>query len=140
MNLDAPHNFSARHGHGQCVVCGQSGFGSLKLAFIPEKDGSVHGGFVSGPHVQGYDNLVHGGVIATLLDAAMTHCLFHHGITALTADLHVRYVRPVVCGRHLDIGAQITKVSHPIYFVRAEILSEGAVAAWAEAKFLPKKT
>lgn len=82
--------------------------------------------------------MLHGGVIATLLDAAMTHCLFHRGVAAVTADLHVRYVRPVACGSCLEIGAQILKVSHPLFHLRAEIACNGLVGAWAEAKFLPR--
>ena len=137
--MDASVGFSARHGHGRCLVCGETGFGSLKLSFVPHEGGSVRSEFVAGNHLQGYDDLVHGGVIATLLDAAMTHCLFHRGITAVTADLHVRYVHPIVCGSRLEIGAEIVKLSPPLFRLRAEVAFEGVVAAWAEAKFLPKR-
>lgn len=137
--MDASVGLSARHGHDRCLVCGENGFGSLKLSFVPREDGSVGGAFRAGSHLQGYDDLVHGGVIATLLDAAMTHCLFHRGITAVTADLHVRYVHPIVCGSRLDIGAHVVEASPPLFRLRAEIVFDGLVAAWAEAKFLPKR-
>lgn len=134
-----PFDIGIRHGHGRCLVCGQHRPGSLKLSFTPREDGAVQTDFVAGLYLQGYDGLVHGGVIATLPDAAMTHCLFHRGITAVTADLHVRYVRPILCGSRLDIGAHIVKVSHPLYRLRAEIACNGQIGAWAEAKFLPKR-
>ena len=138
MKMDPSAGLSARYGHGRCLVCGEHRSASLHLSFTPREDGSVHADFVARHHLQGYDDLMHGGVIATVLDAAMTHCLFHRGVAAVTADLRVRYVRPVVCGSCLNIDARILKVRLPLYHLRAEIACNGLVGAWAEAKFLPK--
>jgi acyl-coenzyme A thioesterase PaaI-like protein len=79
---------------------------------------------------------VHGGVVAALLDAAMTHCLFHRGVTALTGELRVRYVHPVPCDAELSLGAQVRLERPPLYRLRAELADRGEVMAWAEATFM----
>jgi acyl-coenzyme A thioesterase PaaI-like protein len=89
--------------------------------------------------LQGYDGIVHGGVIASLLDAAMTHCLFHRGIQAVTGDLHVRFVRPVDCNASLEIRAWVLSSNLPLYRLRAELVFDEHIAAWAEAKFLQRR-
>jgi acyl-coenzyme A thioesterase PaaI-like protein len=43
-----------------------------------------------------YTGLLHGGMTSTLLDAAMTHCLFMQGVQALTAELTVDSFHPFV--------------------------------------------
>ena len=123
-------------GHSRCLLCGESNPASLKLAFTLAQDGSVKARFECKPGLQGYDGILHGGVTASLLDAAMTHCLFHHGIKALTADLHVRYTHAIACDARLDLWAAITSRRPPLYQLRAEVSEEGRLMAWAEAKFL----
>lgn len=123
-------------GHSRCLLCGESNPASLKLAFSLAHDGAVTARFECHPGLQGYDGILHGGVTASLLDAAMTHCLFHHGIKAVTADLHVRYAHAIDCTARLDLWAAITSSRQPLYKLRAEISQEGRLMAWAEAKFL----
>jgi uncharacterized protein (TIGR00369 family) len=86
--------------------------------------------------LQGYDGVLHGGVIASLLDAAMTHCLFHQGVQAVTGDLHIRFVRPVACDLAVDLRAWIVSAAPPLYRLRAELAHEGTLLAWGEAKFM----
>lgn len=88
--------------------------------------------------LQGYRGILHGGMIAALLDAAMTHCLFRRGIQALTADLHVRFLRPIPCGAFVDLRAWITAETPRRYRVKAELVLEQQVMAWAEAAFMPR--
>ena len=131
-----PTSISSAHGHSQCFVCGEANPESLKLAFSLGEDGTVRARFDARPGLEGYSGILHGGVIASLLDAAMTHCLFHHGIEALTADLHVRYARSIPCEASLDIWAALIESRPPLYRLRAEVSLEGLLMAWAEAKFL----
>lgn len=126
-------------GHSRCFLCGGANPASLKLAFSLAQDGSVSARFDCKPGLQGYDGILHGGVTASLLDAAMTHCLFHHGIKALTADLHVRYAHAIDCEALLDLWAAIASRRPPLYQLRAEISQEGCLMAWAEAKFLLRR-
>lgn len=131
-------SISTAHGHSRCLLCGADNPWSLKLAFCLGKDGAVTARFDTQPALQGYSGILHGGVTASLLDAAMTHCLFHHGIEALTADLHVRYAHPIPCDAGLDIWASMVTSRPPLYRLRAEISRDGRLMAWAEGKFLSR--
>lgn len=130
---------SSRNGHAHCLLCGQGNPGSWGLSFRPGEGDSVRGTLQPNPSLQGYDGMLHGGVICGLLDAAMTHCLFHRGVQAVTADLHVRFVEPVSSEKPADVRASVLSVSPPLYRLQAEIFQDGQVKAWGEAKFLMRK-
>lgn len=120
--------------HSRCWICGDDNPLGLKLKFRAV-DGAVETDLDAQPFLQGYLGLLHGGVIAALLDGAMTNCLFHQGIQAVTGDLHVRYLHPVSCTSRLKLIATTLSVRPPLYRLRAELVSEGTTMAWAEAKF-----
>jgi len=130
---------SANNGHSQCLFCGDRNPRSLNLSFHAEGDGVVKTRFKAEAELQGYDGIIHGGVIAALLDAAMTHCLFHQGIQAITGDLHVRFVQPVACKASLEIRAWVLFSHPPLHHLRAEITVDEHVMAWAEAKFVQRR-
>ena len=96
--------------HPYCVVCSQSNPLGLGLEFTVHDDGSVsaslHGHFA----LEGFQGCLHGGMIASLLDGAMTNCLFAQGHVAMTAELKVRYRKPVFIGQEMIIRAWITAV------------------------------
>jgi acyl-coenzyme A thioesterase PaaI-like protein len=79
---------------------------------------------------------MHGGVIASLLDAAMTHCLFHHEIKAVTGELNIRYLHPVPCSALLEIRSELLSAYNPLYKLQAEIYQADVLMARAEAKFM----
>ena len=85
--------------------------------------------------LQGYEGILHGGVVSGLLDAAMTHCLFHHGVQAVTADLRVQFLRPVPCDALLEVTAWLVSVKSPVYRAASEIVCDGRVMASAKARF-----
>jgi uncharacterized protein (TIGR00369 family) len=130
---------STENGHSRCFFCGTLNPKSLNLSFHAAGDGVVKTRFRARPELQGYDDLLHGGVIAALLDATMTHCLFHQGVQAVTADLHVRFVQPVSCGVFLEIRAWVLSSCPPLHRLRGEIVVDESVMAWAEAKFMQRR-
>jgi hypothetical protein len=73
--------------HAQCLFCGKQNPIGFKLAFHARGDGSVHAVFPCERPLQSYPETLHGGVIAALLDSAMTNCLFSKGVIAVTAEL-----------------------------------------------------
>jgi acyl-coenzyme A thioesterase PaaI-like protein len=86
--------------------------------------------------LQGYSGILHGGMIAALLDAAMTHCLFRRSIQAVTADLHVRFLHPIHCGALVDLRGWMTAERPRLYRLKAELVLKQQVMAWAEATFM----
>ena len=128
------------HCHPACIVCGTQNKGSMRLAFEDWEDGGVKATFACDAGYQGYPGRLHGGVIAMLLDAAMTHCLFARQIRAVTARLSIRYRLPVELGKKATVQARITRETRPLFGLYAEIVQAGQIRAAAEAKFLEESS
>jgi acyl-coenzyme A thioesterase PaaI-like protein len=124
--------------HPFCMVCGQSNPFGLGLKFTCEEDGSVAARFLGHPALEGFEGLLHGGMIASLLDGAMTNCLFAHGRVAMTGELNVRYREPVVIGEEMRIRAWIEHSSPPLHLLSAELKQGNCVKATAMAKFMER--
>jgi len=135
IKKDAPGK-KPDYGHSCCVLCGCENPRSLGLTFESDGSGSVITEFLAGLELQGYSGFLHGGVISALLDAAMTHCLFHHGIRAMTADLNIRYRKPVACGELLVLKARISFSRPPLFRMEADLLCAGKLMAEGRAKFM----
>ena len=122
--------------HLFCQVCGANH--SLGLRFKISECG-VTTSVQAKQEWQGYEGIMHGGMIATLLDAAMTHCLFHNQIEAMTAALNVRYLAPVLCTGRIDVAAKLIRRRRLVYELSAELRVAGEIKARAVAKFMPHK-
>jgi acyl-coenzyme A thioesterase PaaI-like protein len=122
--------------HPFCLVCSQSNPMGLGLEFTSHDDGSVSTSFLGHPALEGFAGFLHGGMIASLLDGAMTNCLFAHGHVAMTGELKVRYREPVVIGTEMRIRGWITQPHPPLYLLEAELEQEGCIRATASAKFV----
>ena len=135
MTGPGEESLSARCGHAGCLLCGEDNPWSVGLRFRATDDGAVVAEFAGHPGLQGYEGLLHGGVIAALLDAAMTHCLFHHGVVGLTGELSVRYLHPVRCEANLTVRAWIASPRSPHSRLRPDIPLAGLGAPRPAASF-----
>lgn len=77
------------------------------LRFFFQDDGTLNGEFIPTDLHQGYDSIVHGGIIAAVIDASMAQCLMGHGIIAYTAELSVRYKQPVFINDFVELKTKI---------------------------------
>ena len=124
--------------HPFCMVCGQSNPFGLGVKFTCEEDGSVAARFLGHPALEGFEGLMHGGMIAALLDGAMTNCLFAHGCVAMTGELNVRYREPVQIGEEIRVRAWIKHSVAPLHLLAAELKQGDCVKATATAKFMER--
>lgn len=122
--------------HAGCFVCGREHPTGLRLEFHARDDGSVAARFPCGRLFAGYREALHGGVIAALLDAAMTNCLFAKGISAVTAEMTVRYLTPVKLDLPAEVIAVVTRTRGPLYHLQAELSQGSTLAARAKATFM----
>ncbi|HHY87061.1 MAG TPA: PaaI family thioesterase [Verrucomicrobia bacterium] len=122
--------------HPFCFVCSASNPMGLALRYASQPDGSVAATFLGNCALEGYSGVLHGGVIAALLDGAMTNCLFAHGFAALTVELKVRYHESVVAAELVAVRAWLEDNSHGLYLLRAELTQGGKVKASAAGKFM----
>ena len=121
--------------HPECIVCGLHNPIGWKLQFQTDGD-SVFLELHLSELLQGYSGMVHGGVIATLLDAAMTHCLFAQGIEAVTGDLNIRYRHPVPINQTVRVHARLDASCPPLYKMQSEIILEEETLVRAKARFV----
>ncbi len=126
----------ARSCHPACFACREPGRGGLGLRFRTRADGSVTARFPDPSGYQGYPERMHGGIVAMLVDAAMTHCLFARRVQAVTARLDIRYRRPVSTECPIRVTARLLRRRKRLYVLVAEIIQEGVVRASAEGRFL----
>jgi uncharacterized protein (TIGR00369 family) len=122
--------------HPRCVVCSRANPSGLGLECTVMPDGSVQGEFVGSEVFEGYVGRLHGGVIAALLDGAMTNCLLAHGCEAFTAELTVRYRHPAAAKERVSIRAWRTDSRAALHLLRAELRQNGHVIATAVGKFM----
>lgn len=126
----------AASSHAGCLLCGSKNPLSMHLHFAVDDQQIVHASFQAHDMLQGYQGIVHGGVICALLDAAMTHCLFSQAIEAVTGEMNVKFVLPVPCRALLGLRAWVEKACNPLYVLKAELSGDGRLLASAEAKFM----
>ena len=95
-----------RYQEQRCFVCGKNNGIGLHLTFQLEAD-MTYTEFVPQPDHQGYDGVVHGGILAALLDDAMANCLWLRGVAAVTAKMVLRYREPVQVGTRLFVYGRL---------------------------------
>jgi uncharacterized protein (TIGR00369 family) len=120
--------------HPNCFACGSYNGAGLQLKFQGEEDGTVSGEFLADPKFESYSGIVHGGIIATLLDSAMTHCLFVKGIPAVTGRLSIKYSLPIRTGSVVRLEAKMVNTSRNIFILEGKVWVNGKRVASAVAK------
>ncbi|HYC53776.1 MAG TPA: PaaI family thioesterase [Candidatus Binatia bacterium] len=107
MGGDATTNGNGK-GKAGCFGCSPENARGLALVFARDGDTVVASTRIQSAF-EGYEGLVHGGVVATLLDEAMGWALLElAGRYGVTRTLKVDYRRPVTVQRELTISARIT--------------------------------
>ena len=122
--------------HPFCFVCSSSNPMGLALRYAPQPDGSVVASFLGNCALEGYPGVLHGGVIASLLDGAMTSCLFAARCRGLTVELNVRYHANVASAEDAQLRAWLESSRHGLFQLRAELRQNGTVKASAAGKFM----
>jgi acyl-coenzyme A thioesterase PaaI-like protein len=84
---------------GMCFCCGARNPIGLKLTFEMTPDRRMRTEWTPRPEHAGFKEIVHGGLVATLLDEVMIRLLYALGIRAVTAELSARYLKPLRAGR-----------------------------------------
>ncbi len=117
-----------------CFVCGQDNLGGLRLEFSLDRENkSLSADFTPARTWQGYKGIVHGGIISTVLDEAMTKLAYSLGMNAVTGKLTVRFKRPLMVGERVRVTGRILKESGRTVEAGAVVVKDdGTVVAEAE--------
>jgi len=115
-----------------CFVCGRENPAGLKLNFYTIAPGKVRVDLWVTPDYEGYPGVVHGGIIAAILDecGGRAH-MMESGRFLVTAQLNVRYRLPVptetkliVIGEAGDRRGRVSYAHSEIQNLDGEILAE----------------
>jgi uncharacterized protein (TIGR00369 family) len=123
-----------------CFVCGESNPAGLNLRF--ETDGRiVHTRFVPRAEHVGFKQIIHGGLIATVLDEIMVWaCAVQTKRFAFCAELKVRFLNPLKPNEQVTALAELVADRKRVFEARAELRNAaGMVLATAAGKYLPIK-
>ncbi|HEY3902920.1 MAG TPA: PaaI family thioesterase [Streptosporangiaceae bacterium] len=102
-----------------------------------EVDGDTARGEVAiGAVFQGGPGLVHGGILALLIDHAMGNVAAGPERPAMTVRLTMRYLRPTPLGVPLAVTVRLDKTEGRRLHLTAEISANGEVTVEADAIFL----
>ncbi len=120
-----------------CFACGAKNPIGLHLQFS-YGEGTAEATFTAAREFQGYPGIMHGGLVATLLDEAMAHAAIAAHGTAVTGDLHVRLRGSgVPLGRPLRLAGRVIGRRGRLVLVEATLHDEGGtLLAQAEGKFM----
>ena len=99
-------------------------------------EGGGQGEVVIGPLFQGGPGLVHGGVLALLIDHAMGCVAAGPQRPAMTVKLTMHYRKPTPLGVPLTIAVRLDRIEGRKLHLSADITANGAVTVQADAVFL----
>ncbi len=121
---------------GYCFVCGPKNPIGLKLNF--SFDGkTLKTEFVPKKEHQGYMDIVHGGIISTLLDEIMVKLAIELGMPAVTAHMDIRLRKSVKVGSRLTFSAKILENTNKLLIAHAKsVTDDNEVVAEAKGKLV----
>ncbi|HPE20940.1 MAG TPA: PaaI family thioesterase [Candidatus Mcinerneyibacteriales bacterium] len=121
--------------NGLCFVCGQENEQGMKVVFETDPAGEARADLVVSPAYQGYTHVTHGGIVATLLDEVMAKACLAAGLDAFTAEISVKFLKPLPVGSRVRVEGKICTRRHRLITTKAFIYVDREPFATADAKF-----
>ncbi len=121
-----------------CFVCGVNNPNGLKLEFQGDDD-HVWAEFEPQEWMVGYENVIHGGLISTVLDEIVIWTAYQAmGRFAVTAELNVRFRHPLHLGDCVTVEGRFLEDRGRMWLVTAQMIrSDGRKLAESTAKLIP---
>ena len=136
--VEAPTKVLRPTSHDNCLLCGDKNRLGMGLIFHTQNDGKVTALLNSQKHHQGYEGILHGGFVASLLDSAMCNALFAQDIEAVTADMSIRFHEEIPYNSSVTLCGWVVTSSNMLHKVAAEIVLNNKVVASATARFVKR--
>lgn len=127
----------AHSAQNHCFGCGPANPTGLHLQFLVAGDSSIVCLANIPDTFEGPPGFLHGGIVATLLDEAMSKSVRAKGFTAMTRHIEVEYLRPVRSLTPIRIEARAIQSDGRKHRTEARILDDaGTVLARGKALFI----
>ena len=125
-----------------CFGCGSKNPRGLQLSFdLDREKKQISTRWTPTKELQGYANVVHGGMTGLVLDELMGNLLYLNGMPAVTSEMTVRFLRPATVGQPLNCRAWIveekTEGSRKSFQMESEAVNSlGKVIAKASGRYV----
>ena len=120
----------------RCFACGPDNPSGLRMTF-DYGDGTAKGRVVPRREFGGWSNIMHGGIVATLLDEAMAHAAIAAGERAVTARIEVRFRKAVPTDVPLVVEGKVQGRRGRVMEMESTLSGEdGTLYAEGKARFL----
>ena len=117
-----------------CFICGRQNPRGLHMTFYDNGENEVYADYTVAPDYQSYPGIVHGGIVAAMLDEVIGRVALiddHHHLM-MTVKLEIKYRHPVPLQRPLQIVGRIVRLRGRLGKAVGEvILPDGKIAAEA---------
>jgi uncharacterized protein (TIGR00369 family) len=133
MPLELPHTSG-------CLVCGPANARGLRLSlYVDPANGAVETRYVPAVEHVGFEGIVHGGAIATVLDEAMVWAASWRGKRfCVCGEMTVRFRQSAKIGLALVCRARVESSRARLIVTSAEAVDEsGRIIATAAGKYVP---
>lgn len=116
-----------------CFICGEQNPIGLRAVFAtdPEK-GRAETRVRIPEQFQGWQGIVHGGILSALLDEISAQACMARGLQVVTSEMRLRYRKPVPTGSEITVIGEIAGDRRRLIDVRARIELDAQVMAEAE--------
>lgn len=123
--------------NNRCYACGRSNPHGLQLSFSTDGDGRTTTRFTPDERFQGWEGIVHGGIIVTLLDETMAKAAAAQGYRVLTGEVTARFRKQAATGAALRCEATVDSVKKGVLYASAAAYNpSGTLVARATSKMV----
>ncbi len=137
MTIDIAHVNRLRARYGDCFGCGINNPLGLQLDGFAHRDGAVEAPFIPRPEYAGFDDTLHGGVVATALDEISAWAaMLDHGVLVFTAKLEIRYRKQARASRSFTMRGEVTERRGRRLVIEASMIDGDTVVAQSEGLFM----
>lgn len=125
-----------------CLVCGRDNPNGLHLTLrVDDANDDISTSFTPAPEQIGFEGVIHGGVLATVLDELLAWAaLWKTNTCCLCAELTIRYLKPAVVGKTLRGRSRVTVHRSRLITSTGELFDGDGLVASAIGKFVPLPT
>jgi uncharacterized protein (TIGR00369 family) len=110
-------------GYKKCFFCGPATGGLALELHYEEKSSSCE--FVANEKFQGYDGMLHGGIVTGILDEVMWWTLFmEKKLICATSKIEVHFKKPILCGNGYKASGCLVGATGRTYLVSGQIKDE----------------
>jgi uncharacterized protein (TIGR00369 family) len=137
MTAATPLKELPRSGNHNCFGCSPANASGLRMRFFSDEQ-AVYSRVTVPEHLCGWSNIVHGGVLTTILDEIMSwSAIYLLKRIALTRSINVEFIKPVRVGLELRAEGRVMQTNGKYDAVTEGILidASGEVCARASAMF-----